>query len=255
MGESEPELFASEPMARPIFKQNTIFHVGVSGGKDSVAALLWMVRESGIAPEKIVATFCDIGNDHPCTIEHVQRISETVHPIQTIFPKRNFFELALEKKRFPSSQARFCTEHLKIDPTRNHLTRLIYEGFNPIAVSGVRADESDDRKTLPEWDYNGWLLCVSWRPLIRWSLEEVLALHRKYGVPLNPLYAMGAERVGCWPCMMCKKKEIRTIALKSPERIDQIRTQEQTFQTVHGRYSYQDEPEREAVTCNSGFCE
>ena len=34
-------------------KSNTIYHIGVSGGKDSAAALIWIVRESGIDPKKI----------------------------------------------------------------------------------------------------------------------------------------------------------------------------------------------------------
>lgn len=108
-------------MEPPKITDKTIFHVGVSGGKDSAAALLWMVHESGISRDKIRATFCDIGNDHEWTISHVKLLSETVHPIETIYPERNFFDLAFHKKRFPSTKARFCTEHLKIAPTSEHI--------------------------------------------------------------------------------------------------------------------------------------
>lgn len=61
-----------------------------------------MIYESGIAHEKIVASFCDISNDHPWTIQHVALLSKTVHPIETIYPVKGFFELAMEKKRFRS---------------------------------------------------------------------------------------------------------------------------------------------------------
>lgn len=215
----------------------TVWHVGVSGGKDSAAALLWMVRESGIDPSRIRASFCDIGNDHPWTLEHVQLLSEKVHPIETITPELNFFDLALKKKRFPSTKARFCTEHLKIHPTQDHIQSIRREGLEPIAVSGVRGDESTERGKLEEWDYSGTLLCVSWRPLIRWTLPDVLAIHKRHGILMNPLYGIGAERVGCWPCIMSRKKEIRTIALKFPERIDEIRTAERNQKAVNGRYS------------------
>lgn len=47
--------------------EDTIYHVGVSGGKDSGAVLLWMVHKSGIPREKINATFCDTGNEHERT--------------------------------------------------------------------------------------------------------------------------------------------------------------------------------------------
>lgn len=222
--------------APPEFTERTLFHVGVSGGKDSAAALLWMVHKSGVPKNQIRATFCDIGNDHPWTLQHVALLSRTVHTIETIKPRVPFFELAFEKRRFPSTKVRFCTEHLKIYPTQDRVQQLKYEGWQVIVVSGVRADESDDRSTLPEWDFSGNFLAYQWRPLIRWTIKDVLAIHKEYGVPLNPLYSIGAQRVGCWPCIMSRKAEIRTIALKFPERIDEIRTAEQEFEKRYGRY-------------------
>ena len=206
----------------PFFLGNPLYHVGISGGKDSAAALLWMVRESGIDPALIRASFCDIGNDHSATIDHVQWLSENIHPVETIYPEVDFFNLALERKRFPSTKARFCTEVLKIHPTQVHTSSLKNKGYDVIAISGVRADESDDRANLPAWDYSGMLLCLSWRPLLQWTLEDVLAIHRRHVVPMNPLYAAGAQRVGCWPCIMSRKEEIRNIALRYPERIDEM---------------------------------
>ncbi len=82
----------------PKVTDRTIWHVGVSGGKDSAAALLWLVRESGIPKAKIRATFCDIGNDHPWTLEHVKMLSERVHPIETVRPVMQFFELAFDRR-------------------------------------------------------------------------------------------------------------------------------------------------------------
>lgn len=38
----------------PAITDETFFHVGVSGGKDSAAALLWMVHRSGFARERIL---------------------------------------------------------------------------------------------------------------------------------------------------------------------------------------------------------
>lgn len=225
------------PMARPAIRPNTIFHVGVSGGKDSTAALLFMLHESGYGPERIKASFCDTGNEHEWTYAHVERIGLTVHPVETIKPDLGFFELAHKKKRFPSSQRRFCTQHLKIYPSQKHIERMRFYGLDVIAVSGVRSDESEDRRDLPEWGWSATLGCPQWRPLIRWTIDDVMAIHARHGVPLNPLYALGAQRVGCWPCIMSRKSEIRTIALKFPERIAQIREVEEAFERDYGRYS------------------
>lgn len=225
------------PMPAPEIRPNTIFHVGVSGGKDSTAVLLWMLHESGHAPERIKATFCDTGNEHEWTYAHVKLISQTVHPIETIYPRLPFFDLAHAKKRFPSTKRRFCTQHLKIYPSQQHIERMKYYGLDVIAVSGVRADESEERRHLPEWGWSSTLGCPQWRPLIQWTIKDVLAIHKKHGVPLNPLYAIGAQRVGCWPCIMSRKAEIRTIALQFPERIAEIRKAEERLEAEYGRYS------------------
>jgi len=224
-------------MEAPEIKPNTIFHIGISGGKDSTAALLWMIHESGIDRSKLDVTFCDTGNEHDWTYAHVRMLHEKVYPLTTLKPELPFFPLALKKRRFPSTKARFCTEFLKIYPTEDHIRKLKLRGLAPIAVSGVRADESEQRRHLPEWDFSGNLFCIQWRPLIRWTLADVMAIHKRYGVPLNPLYGIGAMRVGCWPCIMSRKSEIRTIALKFPERIDEIRSAEQEFEKTYGRYS------------------
>lgn len=223
------------PMTAPEITDKTIYQVGVSGGKDSAAVLLWMVRESGIDPAKIRASFCDIGNDHEWTLKHVQMLSEKVHPIEIIKPERGFYDLCLHKKTMPNPIARFCTHILKIEPTRDYLQSLRMQGIQPISVSGVRGDESADRSKLHEWDYNGIMLCVQWRPLIQWTIADVYAIHERHGIPLNPLYAAGAKRVGCWPCVMSQKSEIRNIAQNFPERIDALRKFESEMDQVIGR--------------------
>lgn len=211
-------------------------HIGVSGGKDSTALLLWAVHESGYAPATLTASFCDTGNEHEWTYDHVRMLSEKVFPITWVKPERDFFSLAFWKGRFPAAKSRFCTQHLKIIPTEKHISRMAKEGFRVIAHSGVRADESPDRAKLTEWDYDGNLLVEQRRPLLKWTLADVLAIHQRHGIPLNPLYAAGAERVGCWPCIMSRKAEIRNIALNFPERIDQIEEAEKMHQSK-GRIS------------------
>lgn len=232
------ELGEFEEMPRPEFTGNTRFSVGISGGKDSSAVLLWMIHKSGVPKEQILASFADTGNEHEWTYAHVEKISNEVHPVVTLKPKLDYYQLALKKKRFPGAKARFCTQHLKIYPSEDYIRSLQSEGFDVISVSGVRANESKDRSKLGEWDVAGFNLHYKqWRPLIRWTLDDVLAIHREFKFPLNPLYEIGAQRVGCFPCIMSRKAEIRLIALKFPERIDMIRKAEQEFQRRYGRYS------------------
>jgi len=229
------EFEAMEPITET---EKTVYVVGVSGGKDSAAVLLWMVRESGINPSKILATFSDTGNEHEWTYDHVRKMSDEIHPIQWLKPELDFFELALKKKRFPSTKARFCTESLKIYPAEDFIQSLKLDGMEPVSVSGVRANESFDRAQLSEWAMSGFnVVYPQWRPLISWTIDDVVEIHERHNFPLNPLYAIGAQRVGCWPCIMSRKAEIRNIALRFPDRIDKIREAEQEFTKRYGRYS------------------
>lgn len=210
-----------------------IYHVGVSGGKDSTTLLLWIVHESGYPIEKIRATFCDTGNEHEYTYAYLQMLSEKVHPIETIKPPLDFYQLAKKKGRFPSTKARFCTQQLKIFPTQAHILEYQKQGLNVLLLSGVRAGESKARSKMTEFVWDDYYFSDMYRPLLSWSLDDVWSFLKKYNIPPNPLYDLGAQRVGCFPCIMSNKMEIRMIANRFPERIAMLRKAE----AETGKYS------------------
>jgi 3'-phosphoadenosine 5'-phosphosulfate sulfotransferase (PAPS reductase)/FAD synthetase len=205
-----------------------IYHVGISGGKDSAATLLWLVKESGIEPSRIRASFCDTGNEALETYEYVQMLSLKVHPIETIKPPLDFYELATKKGCFPSTKVRFCTEHLKREPTKNHIAYLQRSNY-VMLVTGVRADESPQRRKLREFDYDAVFRACVWRPILKWTFQNVTDILRKYDVPMNPLYKKGARRVGCFPCINSNKAEIAMIARDYPERIEFLKQKEESL--------------------------
>ena len=208
------------------FDKYDIVHVGVSGGKDSTAALLYMRHESGCPLEKLYATFCDTENEHEFTYDHVKMIDDKIHPVTTIKSELGFYGLAKKKKRFPSTKARFCTQYLKMQVTQAHIKEWQYQDKNVLLVSGIRANESLARNNMDEFALDEYYMCDSWRPLLQWTIEDVWAIHAKYSIPRNPLYDYGARRVGCFPCINSSKGEMRIIAEKFPERIDMIREKE-----------------------------
>jgi 3'-phosphoadenosine 5'-phosphosulfate sulfotransferase (PAPS reductase)/FAD synthetase len=208
-----------------------INYCGLSGGKDSSGTTLWLIHESGVPRESIRFTFCDTENEHRFVYEHVAMLSEYVvkhgcQPVVTLHPERGFMELARWKGRFPSRRARFCTQFLKVIPTREDVQSLIRNGHEVIVHSGVRAGESADRAKLVDRGFDDMFGCTVNRPLLRKSLEQVVAMHKTYGVPLNKLYSYGFKRVGCFPCINSNKSEIKLISIHFPERIDELRSQE-----------------------------
>lgn len=228
----------------------TIYHIGISGGKDSTALLLWMVYESGIPREQMVVTFCDTQNEARETYDHIVMLSAKIFPVIWL-ETEGFIHLAKRKGRFPATKSRFCTQELKLLPTKQFLEDLQEFDYDEekeiatpkntvISVSGVRRDESERRSRLAEWGdpLESYFGLKEWRPLIDWKIEDVFIIHAKYNIPLNPLYAKGATRVGCFPCINSNKGEIRAMLTHYPERIDQIREWEADFDNLNGMSTF-----------------
>jgi len=149
--------------------------------------------------------------------------------IAAMAPSGNpFLDLCKLKGRFPSTMARFCTVELKHNPINALVDELLKLERAVISWQGIRAEESPARANLPEkdvefgrWDPipEGFLI---YRPLIRWTVQEVFAQHHKHGVKWNPLYEKGMARVGCMPCIMARKGEISEIASRFPAQVDRL---------------------------------
>lgn len=206
-------------------------YCGLSGGKDSTATALWLIHESGEPRETMRFAFCDTGNENAFVYSHIEMLSERFQqwgcaPVVTLKPERDFLALAKWKKRFPSRKARFCTQFLKVIPSREDVQSFIRADYDVVVHSGVRAGESLDRAKLVERGFDDMFGCTVNRPMLHKSIADVVAIHERYGVPLNPLYSYGFTRVGCFPCINSKKSEVRLISIHFPERIDELRKQE-----------------------------
>ena len=237
--------------------QGQVNVVNLSGGKDSTATLALALATEPRG--SIVGVFADTGHEHPLTYSTIERIREQLAPLPVvtvqadltlalatrranlekpwsdIAPERverakellqptgsPFLDLALLKGRFPSAKARFCTTILKVGPITAFVDEIIERGHWVWSWIGMRADESPRRRFLPEFSEvreNHGL----YRPLLKWRATDAIEACRAQSLPINPLYSLGMSRVGCMPCVMSNKAEIRQIALRFPEVIDRIR--------------------------------
>ena len=137
-----------------------------------------------------------------------------------------FLDLCLWKGRFPSSQARFCTEELKRNPIDNWLAPLLAdpEAGEVYSWQGVRAQESASRAKLLELEEDAKRAGLwHYRPILQWTAAEVFDFHRRHNVKWNPLYEQGMGRVGCMPCINCRKDELQAIARRFPDQIGRVR--------------------------------
>lgn len=201
----------------------------VSGGKDSTALIL-ALREAEISARYV---FADTQWEAPETYAYLDTLRERLGiVIDVVGVPGGMRARSLHRAGFPARMQRWCTRELKIEPLRRYHDAL---GVETISAMGIRAQESARRAEMVEWEleegprtWNGWV----WRPLIAWSVEEVIAIHHRHGIPVNPLYRAGFDRVGCFPCIFSSKDEIRTLAEHAPGRINEVEALEAEAQAV-----------------------
>lgn len=217
----------------------------VSGGKDSTALML-ALREAGIA---FRAVFADTGWEHPDVYRYLDLLRERVGSIDVVGVEGGMLARMRHRAGFPSRMQRWCTRETKLAPIAEyHHAVQDREAVVTASAVGVRGEESARRMGLAalEPDHPFGRLIWTWRPLIRWTVDDVLRIHLANGVPVNPLYKRGHDRVGCWPCIFSRKEEIRLMAEQDPRRVDLIRALESEFTALRaernaatpGRYAH-----------------
>lgn len=235
--------------------------ISVSGGKDSTALLLLAIERqpdnlSAVFADtgnehELTYEYVRYLNDHVFPIRTVRadftdRIAGKKQYVLTKWAEKGvpqsaidraaaalvptgipFLDLCIWKGRFPSSRAAFCSEELKRNPIINQVQQpLLDAGDDVVSWQGVRRDESLRRSLLAETElkkvYPNGSELWNYRPILEWTADDCFAMHRKHGVKHNPLYEMGMGRVGCMPCINCRKDELLEISKRFPEVIDRI---------------------------------
>lgn len=190
----------------------------VSGGRDSGAMAL-LLKELGVRHTRL---FMNTQWESPVTTDYVHGpLTKALGPIVEITADRGFLDLVRHKGLFPSRVMRFCTTELKVLPAQRYLNELA-ETVDIVNAVGIRRAESKARSTMTEWEWSDGFDCEVWRPLVTWTAADVEAIHARHGLAMNPLYGMGAKRVGCWPCIHASKAEIALVDRVDRPRIELI---------------------------------
>ena len=233
--------------------------VSLSGGKDSqAAATICLDRLEADGDIRIL--FCDTGNEHPITLDHIAylsdyfgvevvtlrenfdaRISAKREYIMAMWPADGipihiceraaslmvptgnpFLDLCIWKGRFPSRRAQFCTQELKRRPLDRYMIEVLATGAEAYSWQGTRRDESPKRAGLVERERSaeGWWIE---RPVVSWTARQVVDFCVGRGQKMNPLYSEGFNRVGCAPCINSGKSDVLNWSRRHPEVFDRLR--------------------------------
>jgi phosphoadenosine phosphosulfate reductase len=71
---------------------------------------------------------------------------------------------------------------------------------NRIWITGLRAEQSENRNDLQAFEFDEKFDIIKYNPLLKWSLEEVENYLEKNKVPQNILHKKGFVSIGCAPC-------------------------------------------------------
>ena len=187
--------------------------VPISGGKDSQACLKLALKE--YKANEILGLFCDTQFEHPITYKHIDYMSKLYGVKIEKICAGDVEEKILKYNRFPGGGARFCTDELKIRPSKIFYKEFAQQQGGFEVWLGMRTGESSARakryknKTSNELyapndvltKYPKYLqkLGVMFKlPILEWGDDEVFEF---VGDELNPLYEHGFPRVGCFPCL------------------------------------------------------
>lgn len=220
------------------------FVVGMSGGKDSTATCLYLIK-NGVQPQDFDRVFMDTGWEHPKTYEYLDYLEGIVGKIHRLSSKIEvdpihedfinsiekeigrecgFVRIVLKYTMFPNHTRKSCTRYLKLHVLRDWLDKCEYE---PLSVTGIRRQESLSRSKKSEFEYNKQIKCYTWQPIVDWSIQDVVDIHKDFNIKPNPLYLEHSDRVGCYPCIFASKEQIkhldkqrRSIILKIEEYVN-----------------------------------
>jgi phosphoadenosine phosphosulfate reductase len=142
----------------------------------------------------------DTGRMFNETYELIERtIARYKQPIQIYFPEaadvENFVATKGLNGFYESVENRKeCCFIRKVKPLNRALKGA------KVWITGVRAEQSDNRKsmTMVEWEEDRQL--YKFNPLINWTYNEVLDYIKEFNVPYNYLHDKGFISIGCAPC-------------------------------------------------------
>lgn len=120
-------------------------------------------------------------------------------PIKVCFPEAKAVEELLENKGpnsfFDSVENRKeCCSIRKVVPLKKALAG------NAVWITGLRAEQSENRSDLNLFEYDDHFQIIKFNPLLKWTLAEVQTYIDTNKVPQNSLHKKGFVSIGCAPC-------------------------------------------------------
>ena len=125
--------------------------------------------------------------------------------IHAFYPDTDSVEKMVSKKG-PTSfyesveNRKECCGIRKIEPLKRALAG------NEIWITGIRAEQSPNRDSMENLEWDAQNRIIKFHPLFNWSLEQVKEYIRENNIPYNSLHDKGFPSIGCAPCTRAVKE-------------------------------------------------
>ena len=179
--------------------------VSISGGKDSTALLLWAIAKYG--KRNLIIIFADTGAEFEETYEYLEylELKQGIKIFHIKNEKWDWFSYSRHRQMLPDSQNRFCTSKCKTDPTSKWITANCTRKED-IFLTGERWEESGLRAGYSHQYFNKDHRIKGLRPILHWTVADVLRCIREAGLELHPIYKH-FYRLGCYCCIFNSQSE------------------------------------------------
>ncbi len=227
---------------------HALFVVSHSGGKDSQAMMIELVRL--IPQDRLLVVHASLGDmEWPGALEHAQEqaqgagvpfiVARAAKSLLDMVEHR--FATRPEVPSWPSASTRQCTSDLKRGPIKREVRRYAEaHGFDVVVeCMGLRAEESPSRAKRAAFSANAretnskraWF---EWLPIHEWTTAEVFGAIAEAGQQPHPAYAAGNDRLSCVFCIMASRGDLRNGARHNPTLFARyVETERRTGYTMH----------------------
>ncbi|HUU74734.1 MAG TPA: phosphoadenosine phosphosulfate reductase family protein [Methanoregulaceae archaeon] len=192
-------------------RNNLPTSVSYSGGKDSLATLLVVMKALG----KVPLLFADTGLEFPETYQNVLEVSRKYGLELVRSSGDSQFWEEFDTRGPPAVDFRWCCRVCKLNPVRDTIQERWGECLSFI---GQRKYESFRRKASRRvWRNSHVANQLSAAPIQNWTALHVWLYIFREGAPHNILYEQGMDRIGCFMCPSSDIAVLRTIQKNYPD--------------------------------------
>ena len=147
------------------------------------------------------------------------------------------------RRKFPQVSAnlsvRWCSAYLKVDVCSAAIrNQERFVGKRVLLITGERAEESAARENYKVFEPDradnragkrAPRHVDHWRPVHKWTEEEVWAIIKRYKVRVHPCYYLGWGRCSCAACIFGSAHQFASLAKICPKKVERVANFEAEF--------------------------